>query len=110
MLPPVPPSYPSWNAYIEEQGAIIAAAQGLTFQEGKASAKLLYVAMPVRQDVGTPSYNQYNIFTTWANRTVAPTIGRPWQLGPTPPPPVDSFITTEAGDVLTTEAGDLLIT
>jgi len=108
-LPPVPSGYDSWNAYIEEQGAIIAAAQGLTFQEGKASAKLLYVAMPVRQDVGTPSYNQYNIFTTWANRTVAPTIGRPWLAG-TPPPPVGSFITTENGLVLATESGDLLIT
>lgn len=89
-LPPVPPSYPSWNAYIEEQGAIIAAAQGLTFQEGKASAKLLYVAMPVRQDFGTPSYNQYNVFTTWAAREVIPqpnpdpdtpvAPGRPWRL------------------------------
>jgi hypothetical protein len=109
-LPPTPAGFSNWNEYLEAQGAIIAAAQGLTFQEGKASVKLLEVAEPVRQAIGTPSYNQYNIFTTWANRTVAPTIGRPWQLGPPPPPPVDAFITTEAGDVLTTEAGDLLIT
>lgn len=81
MLPPVPPPYLSWNQFIEEEGANIAAAQGLTFQEGKASAKLLYVAEPVRQAVGTPSYRIYNIFTTWADRTVAPTIGRPWQEG-----------------------------
>ena len=89
-LPPVPPSYPSWNAYIEEQGAIIAAAQGLTFQEGKASAKLLYVAEPVRQATGTPSYRTYNVFTDWASREVIPqpnpdpdvpvAPGRPWRL------------------------------
>lgn len=78
-LPPVPEGYDSWNAYIEEQGAIIAAEQGLTFQEGKASVKLLDVAEPVRQSVGTPSYREYNVFTTWADRTVAPTTGRPWR-------------------------------
>ncbi len=107
-LPPVPPTYDSWNQYIEEQGAIIAAAQGLTFQEGKASAKLLYVAMPVRQDIGSPSYREYNIFVDWASRAVAPTQGRPWLLGT--PPPLGDFITTETGDVLTTESGDALIT
>lgn len=108
-LPPVPATYDSWNQYIAEQGAIIAAAQGLTYQEGKASAKLLYVAMPVRQDLGTPSYREYNVFVDWASRTVAPTEGRPWLLG-TPPPPVGNFITTETGDALMTESGDLLIT
>jgi hypothetical protein len=108
-LPPVPSGYLSWNQYIEEQGAIIAAAQGLTFQEGKASVKLLDVAMPERQAVGTPSYREYNVFTTWADRTVAPTEGRPWLLG-TPPPPAGAFITTEDGFVLATENGDLLIT
>lgn len=79
-LPPVPAGYDSWNAYIEEQGAVVAAAQGLTLQEGKASVKLLNVAEPVRQAVGTPSYREYNVFTTWADRTVAPTVGRPWKL------------------------------
>ena len=78
-LPPVPVGYPSWNAYIEEQGAIVAAAQGLTLQQGKASVKLLSVAEPVRQAEGTPSYREYNVFTTWDDRTVAPTTGRPWK-------------------------------
>lgn len=90
MLPPVPPSYLSWNQYIEEQGAIVAAAQGLTFQEGKASVKLLEVAEPVRSDVGIPSYRIYNVFTDWASREVIPqpnpdpdmpvAPGRPWRL------------------------------
>lgn len=89
MLPPVPPSYLSWNQYIEEQGAIIAAAQGITFQEGKASVKLLEVAMPVRQDSDTPSYRDYNTFTDWASRQLIPqpntdpdqpvALGRPWR-------------------------------
>ena len=109
-LPPTPAGYDSWNQYIEEQGAIIAAAQGLTFQEGKASVKLLDVAMPLRQDIGTPSYREYNIFTDWASRTVAPTTGRPWLLGAPPPPPTGSAITTENGEALTTESGDILIT
>lgn len=88
-LPSVPTGYQSWNQYIEEQGAIIAAAQGLTFQEGKASVKLLEVAMPSRQDVGTPSYRDYNTFTDWTSRQVIPqpnidpdqpvALGRPWR-------------------------------
>ena len=78
-LPPVPVDYDSWNQYIEEQGAIIAAAQGLTFQEGKASVKLLDVATPGRTDPDSPDYMIYNIFTTWAARTVSPEIGRPWR-------------------------------
>jgi len=109
-LPPTPAGYSNWNEYISVQGAIIAAAQGLTFQEGKASVKLLDVAMPERQAVGTPSYREFNIFTDWANRTVAPTEGRPWLDGTPPPPPTGSFITTENGLVLATESGDLLIT
>lgn len=90
MLPPVPSGYLSWNQFIEEQGAIIATDQGLTFQEGKASAKLLYVSMPVRQDIGSLSYREYNIFTDWVSREVIPqpnsnpdipvAIGRPWRL------------------------------
>jgi hypothetical protein len=78
-LPPVSPSYQSWNQYIEEQGAIVAAAQGITFQEGKASVKLLDVATPGRTDPDSPDYMVYNIFTTWNARTVSPTIGRPWR-------------------------------
>jgi hypothetical protein len=110
-LPPTPPGYNNWNQYIEEQGAIIAAAQGLTFQQGKASVKLLDVAEPVRQAVGTPSYRQYNVFTTWAARQVIPqpTInpdvqtapGRPWQHAPIPS---GTFITLENNvDLITTE-------
>lgn len=89
-LPPIPAGYDSWNEFIEEQGAIIATAQGLTLQEGKASVKLLQVAMPSRQDVGTPSYRDFNNFTDWVNREVIPdptldpdiptAIGRPWRL------------------------------
>ena len=109
-LPPVPATYDSWNQYIEEQGAIIAAAQSLTFQEGKAVAKLLYVSMPPRQAVGTPSYREFNIFTDWASRTIAPAEGRPWSAGSPPPPPTGSFIMTENGFVLATESGDLLTT
>lgn len=78
-LPPTPLGYSNWNAYIEEQGAIIAAAQGLTFQEGKASVKLLDVATPGRIDPDSPDYMIYNVFTTWAARTVSPEIGRPWR-------------------------------
>lgn len=80
MLPPVPPSYSSWNQYIEEQGAIIAAAQGITFQEGKATVKLLTIASPGRTDPSSPDYSIYNVFTDWASRAVAPAEGRPWRL------------------------------
>lgn len=79
-LPPVPPAYLSWNEYIEEQGAIIAAAQGLTFQQGKASVKLLDVSEPIRSAVGEPYYRKYNVFTTWAARALLPEPGRPWRL------------------------------
>ena len=77
-LPPTPAGYDNWNQYITDNAPALMSSQGLTFQEAKASLKLLDVAMPVRQAVGTPSYRQYNVFTTWANRTVSPTIGRPW--------------------------------
>lgn len=79
-LPPTPPGYQNWNEYITANAPALMASQGLTFQEAKASIKLLDVAMPVRQAVGTTSYRIYNVFTTWADRTVAPTEGRPWQL------------------------------
>jgi hypothetical protein len=99
-LPPVPSGYSNWNAYIEEQGAIVAAAQGLTFQEGKATVKLLEVATPGRIDPESPDYMIYNVFTTWADRTVSPEIGRPWREGVTP----------VAGDALVTDSGDSLVT
>lgn len=78
-LPPTPLGYSNWNAYIEEQGAIVATAQGLTLQQGKASVKLLDVTSPGRTDPGSPDYMIYNIFTTWPARTVSPTTGRPWR-------------------------------
>ena len=116
-LPPTPDGYDNWNQYIAIQGALIAADQGLTYQQGKASAKLLYVSMPSRQDLGTPSYRDYNLFTTWADRQVIPqpnldpdtdvAPGRPWWIGS---PVVPDTLTTETGDTLTTENGDTLIT
>lgn len=108
-LPPVPPGYISWNEFIEIQGTIIASQQGLTRQEGKGSAKLLYAAMPPRQDPTSPSFMPYNVFTTWADRTVAPTIARPWRLGNPPDP--GSIITTQSGDALiTNQSGDFIVT
>lgn len=108
-LPPVPPGYDSWNQFIEVQGAIIAAQQGLTFQEGKGSAKLLYAAMPLRQDPASSDYMIYNVFTTWDQRTVAPTIGRPWRLGT--PPVSGDVITTQSGDgLITNQTGDFIVT
>jgi hypothetical protein len=115
-LPPVPTGYDSWNEYIEIQGAIIAAAQGLTFQQGKASVKLLDVALPIRQDLGTPSYRPYNIFTTWDDRQVIPqpnpdpdinvAPGRPWRLASS----IVYFLITEDGVPLITEDGNNLTT
>ncbi len=78
-LPPTPSGYSNWNAYIEEQGAVVATAQSLTIQQGKASVKLLDVATPGRIDTGSPDYMIYNVFTTWPARTVSPTTGRPWR-------------------------------
>lgn len=106
-LPPTPVGYANWNEYIEIQGAIVAAAQGLTFQEGKASVKLLDVAEPVRQAFGTPSYREYNVFTTWAERTVAPTEGRPWRDGYDYP---QAYITTQDERDLLTQDGLFLVT
>lgn len=78
-LPPTPPGYLNWNEYITVNAPALMVSQGLTFQEAKASIKLLDVAEPVRQAIGTPSYRIYNVFTTWAERTVCPTEGRPWR-------------------------------
>ena len=107
-LPPTPVGYVSWNSYIELNAPALAAEQGLTLQEAKASLKLLYVAEPVRQAVGTPSYRIYNVFTTWADRTVSPVIGRPWVESE--PPIGGLFIVTESEDFLVTDSGDNLIT
>jgi len=115
-LPPTPVGFSNWNEYIEIQGAIIAAAQGLTFQEGKASAKLLYVASPGRTDPASSDYMIYNLFTTWDDRQVIPqpnpdpdinvAPGRPWRLVPS----VVFSLTTENGDQLQTEDGNNLTT
>jgi hypothetical protein len=77
--PPVPTGYDSWNQYIEDNAPALAAAQSLSLQEAKASIKLLDVSTPGRTDTGSPDYMIYNVFTTWAARTVSPEIGRPWR-------------------------------
>lgn len=107
-LPPTPADYDNWNSYIEINAPALAAEQDLTLQEAKASLKLLYVAEPVRQAVGTPSYRIYNVFTTWADRTVSPTVGRPWVE--IEPPIAGLFIITQSGDFLVTDSDDNLIT
>ena len=107
-LPPTPLGYSNWNAYIEEQGAIIAAAQGLTFQEGKASVKLLDVATPGRTDPDSSDYMIYNIFTTWADRAVSPEIGRSWKEGVAPVS--GAALVTDSGDFLVTLSGLQIIT
>jgi hypothetical protein len=109
-LPPTPPSYQSWNEYIEEQGAIVAAAQNLTFQEGKATVKLLQVATPGRTDPNSPDYMIYNIFTTWTARAVSPTIGRPWREGPTPSPTTGPALVTNTGFAFVTNLGQPIVT
>ena len=107
VLPPTPVGYSNWNSYIELNAPALAAEQGLTLQEAKASLKLLYVSEPERQAVGTPSYRIYNVFTTWADRTVSPVIGRPW----VETEPTDGLLlVTESGDFLVTQSGDNLIT
>jgi hypothetical protein len=77
-LPPTPTGYISWNEYITLNAPALAAEQGLTFMEAKCAIKLRDVAMPVRQAVDTPSYRIYNQFSTWDQRAVSPTQGRPW--------------------------------
>lgn len=88
-LPPTPAPYLSWNDYIETNAPALATAQSITLQQAKASLKLLDVALPVRQAIGTPSYRTYNVFTDWASRQVIPqpttnpdiptALGRPWR-------------------------------
>lgn len=107
-LPPTPSGYNNWNQYITENAPSLMESQDLTFQEAKASIKLLLVAMPVRQAIGTPSYRIYNEFSTWAERTVCPTEGRPWRL--TVPPEEGSLILTEDSDPIITQSDLQLIT
>ena len=107
-LPPVPSGYDSWNQYIEIQGAVIAAAQGLTVQQGRESVKCGEVAQPVRQALGTPSYRVYNVWINYATSTHAPTEGRPWLLAP--PVPSGASLTTQSGDALITQGGDVIVT
>jgi hypothetical protein len=106
-LPPVPVGYDSWNQYIEDQGPVISAQQGIGAQPGKASVKLSDVSEPERQAFGTPSYREYNIFLTWNQRTVAPTEGRPWLLANAFP---QSDIVTQEGFFLVTQDGFILAT
>lgn len=81
-LPPTPSGYDNWNEYIETNAPALAAAQGLTLQQAKASLKLLDVSEPIRSAVGEPYYREYNVFTTWADRALLPAQGRPWKLAP----------------------------
>ena len=104
-LPPTPPGYSNWNSYIELNAPALASAQGLTLQEAKASLKLLDVCEAYRQDPANPNYMVYNVFTTWSQRTVSPTTGRPWRQGGFSPIAPGTFIVTENGlNTLTTEA------
>lgn len=107
-LPPTPAGYLNWNEYIEEQGAIVAAAQGLTFQQGKESIKCGLVAQPVRQAFGTPSYRIYNVWINYASSTHAPTEGRPWLLAS--PPPAVTGIVTQTGVAIVSNLGAWLVT
>jgi hypothetical protein len=79
-LPPTPVGYDNWNDYIQTNAPALAAAQGLTLQQAKASLKLLDVSEPIRSTFGQPYYRQYNVFTTWAARALLPAPGRPWRL------------------------------
>lgn len=79
-LPPTPVGYDNWNDYIQTNAPALAAAQGITIQEARASIKLLEVSEPIRSDFGQPYYRIYNVFTTWADRAVLPAPGRPWKL------------------------------
>lgn len=79
-LPSVPAGYDSWNDYITTNAPALAASQGITLQQAKASLKLLYVSKPIRESTSQPYYRAYNKFTTWAARAVLPNPGRPWKL------------------------------
>lgn len=77
-LPPVPGGYISWNDYIETNAPGLV-SPGLTLQQAKAQLKLSLVSEPIRSAVGQPYFRQYNVFTTWAARSVLPFVGRPWR-------------------------------
>jgi hypothetical protein len=79
-IPSTPPGYDSWNDYIITNAPAIAAAQGITLQEARATIKLSQVSGPIRSEVGQPYYRDYHVFTTWAARAVVPDPGRPWKL------------------------------
>lgn len=79
-LPSVPAPYQSWNDYIKTNAPALAAAQGITLQQAKASLKLLYVSKPIREAAGQPYYRAYNKFTTWGARALSPDSGRPWKI------------------------------
>ena len=79
-LPPTPIGYDSWNQYIEDNAPALALAEGISIQQARASIKLLDVSEPIRSSVGQPYYRAYNVFTTWAARSLLPEQGRPWRL------------------------------
>jgi hypothetical protein len=79
-LPPTPVGFSNWNEYIETNAPALAASEGITLQQAKASIKLLEVAEPIRSAVGEPYYRQYNVFTTWAARALLPDFVRPWKV------------------------------
>lgn len=79
-IPATPATYQSWNDYIKTNAPALAAAEGITLQQAKASIKLLQVAKPIREAVGQPYYRAYNKFTNWNSRAVVPDAGRPWKL------------------------------
>lgn len=78
-LPPVPAPYLSWNDYIEVNAPALVSPT-LTLQQAKAQLKLSLVSKPIRSAVGQPYYRQYNVFSTWAARSLLPSPGRPWFL------------------------------
>jgi hypothetical protein len=79
-LPPTPAGYQNWNEYIEVNAPALAASEGLTIQQARASLKLLDVSEPIRSSAGEPYYRIYNVFTDWASRSLLPNPGRPWRL------------------------------
>lgn len=79
-IPSTPPGYNNWNDYIAKNAPSLAASQGITLQQAKASIKLLQVSKPIRSAIAQPYYRQYNVFTNWSSRAILPELGRPWKL------------------------------
>ena len=102
-LPPVPGGYDSWNDYIETEAPALAMSEGITLQQAKASIKLLMVSRPIREQEGEPYYRELNYFTTWADRSVLPFVGRP-TTGSAPAEPIISspFPATARGVIAAT--------